>query len=169
MKRHCKFIRRGLPLSLALILTAGLVAPAFAEEPRIAAAHDETYYATLDYYGGVLDSSVVKSYKTYGNDTITDYGVYDQVTNLTDDRLPTLGDGTVTFQLGEDAPSRFYFEGKTTQPLDEFPWQLSLSYTLNGVPTPAEESRTHIPARHWAFCVSHTGKRVVCRCSPLRT
>ena len=139
MKRHCKFIRRGLPLSLALILTAGLVAPAFAEEPRIAAAHDETYYATLDYYGGVLDSSVVKSYKTYGNDTITDYGVYDQVTNLTDDRLPTLGDGTVTFQLGEDAPSRFYFEGKTTQPLDEFPWQLSLSYTLNGVPTPAEE------------------------------
>ena len=37
------------------------------------------------------------------------------------------------------------------------------------LPTPAEESRTHIPARHWAFWVSHTGKRVVCRCSPLRT
>ena len=37
------------------------------------------------------------------------------------------------------------------------------------VPTPAEESRTHIPARHWAEEASHTGVRLVCRCSPLRT
>lgn len=133
-----RFARRGLPLCLALVLTAGLTLPAFAEGTQIPTSHDETFYATLDYYGGVLDSSVVKSYKTYGNDTITDYGVYDQVTNLTDSREPTLGNGTVTFQLGEDAPNRFYFEGKTTQPLEEFPWFLSLSYTLNGVPTPAE-------------------------------
>ena len=37
------------------------------------------------------------------------------------------------------------------------------------MPTPAEESRTHIPARHWAEEASHTGVRLVCRCSPLRT
>lgn len=140
MERLLKsFVRRGLPLCLALVFAAGLTLPAFAEGAQIPASHDETFYATLDYYGGVLDSSVVKSYKTYGSDTITDYGVYDQVTNLTDGREPTLGEGTVTFQLGEDAPSRFYFEGKTTQPLEEFPWKLSLSYTLNGVPTRAEE------------------------------
>ncbi|MEA4932953.1 MAG: hypothetical protein VB071_05115 [Lawsonibacter sp.] len=138
-KRNIR-IRRGLALTMALLLTAGLSTTALADgSSSLPATHDETYYATLDYYGGILDSSVVKSYKTYGNDTITDYGTYDQVTNLTDDLEPSVGDGTVTFQLGADAPSRFYFEGKTTQPLDEFPWKLSLSYTLNGVPTKAED------------------------------
>ncbi|MGE4275988.1 MAG: hypothetical protein AB7E30_02280 [Lawsonibacter sp.] len=132
-------LRRGLALTMALFLTAGLSTTALADGSTLTATHDETYYATLDYYGGILDSSVVKSYKTYGNDTITDYGTYDEVVNLTDDLEPALGDGTVTFQLGEEAPSRFYFEGKTTKPLDEFPWTLSLSYTLNGVPTKAED------------------------------
>lgn len=132
-------LRRGLALTMALLLTAGLSTTALADGITLPATHDETYYATLDYYGGILDSSVVKSYKTYSNDTITDYGTYDQVTNLTDDLEPVVGDGTVTFQLGPDVPSRFYFEGKTTKPLDEFPWSLSLSYTLNGVPTKAED------------------------------
>ena len=36
------------------------------------------------------------------------------------------------------------------------------------VPTPAEESRTHIPARHCPEALSHTGVRVVNFCSPLR-
>ena len=139
MERLLKsFVRRGLPLCLALVFTAGLNLPAFAEGAQIPASHDETFYATLDYYGGVLDSSVVKSYKTYGSDTITDYGVYDQVTNLTDGREPTLGEGTVTFQLGEDAPSRFYFEGKTEQPFRELRWTITVSYQLNGAPALAE-------------------------------
>ncbi len=137
--------RRGLSLILALVLTAGLSVTALADgEPvpgggALPATHDETFYATLDYYGGILDSSVVKSYKTAGNTAITDYGVYDQINNLTDDSAPSVGDGSVTFQLGGDAPSRFYFEGKTAKPLEEFPWTLSLSYALNGVPTKAED------------------------------
>jgi len=117
-------------------------APAEASAPEsgmsLNTAHGETFYATLDYYGGILDSSVVKSYKTYGNDTITDYGVYDEIINLTDDLTPTVQDGTVTFSLAEDAPSQFYFEGKTKKPLEEFPWTLSLSYRLNGEPALAE-------------------------------
>ena len=84
MKRlHSRPVRRCLALGLALLLTLGLSAPAFADGAALTPAHDETYYATLDYYGGVLDSSVVKSYKTYGSDTITDYGDYNEVTNLT--------------------------------------------------------------------------------------
>lgn len=156
--------RRGMALALAAALGAGLPGAALAagEPPETAAlpareavpvkedlpaagsarrlniAHGETCYATLDYYGGVLDSSVVKSYKTYGNDVIMDYGVYDEVINLTDDLTPTVQNGTVTFRLGEDAPSRFYFEGKTKKPLEEFPWTLSLSYRLNGEPVLAE-------------------------------
>ena len=36
------------------------------------------------------------------------------------------------------------------------------------VPTPAEESRTHIPARHWPADSSQMGVRLVCSCSPFR-
>ncbi|OUQ79459.1 hypothetical protein [Flavonifractor sp. An100] len=140
MKFHCSaLVRRGGAAALALTLLTGLCPAALADEAQLPPTHDETYYATLDYYGGVMDSSVVKSYQTFGASSITDYGVYQEVTNLTDDREATLGEDSVTFQLGEDAPNRFYFEGKTTKPLEEFPWTLSLSYSLNGVPAKAEE------------------------------
>jgi len=156
MKQHCKNVKRGLALVLALVLMSSLGlpgiamaadgapegAPAEASVPEsgmsLNTAHGETFYATLDYYGGILDSSVVKSYKTYGNDSITDYGVYDEIINLTDDLTPAVKNGAVTFSLTEDAPSQFYFEGKTKKPLEEFPWSLSLSYRLNGEPALAE-------------------------------
>ncbi len=154
-------IKRGVALTLSLALILGISLPGIAAdadeeaggEPvpadvsveetasdrKLNTLHGETYYATLDYYGGILDSSVVKSYKTYGNDTIVDYGVYDDVINLTDDLVPVVENGTVTFQLGEDAPSQFFFEGKTRKPMEEFPWALSLSYRLNGEPALAED------------------------------
>lgn len=130
-------IRRALSLTLALAVTLSL--PLSARAEAIAPAYDETYYATLDYYGALQESSVVKTYRTFGTGSITDYGSYDEVINLTDGRLPTLQDGSVTFELGKDVPEYFYFEGKTAQPYEDFPWNLSLSYRLNGVPTPAEE------------------------------
>ena len=140
MKFHCSaLVRRGGAAALALTVLMGLCPAALADEAQLPPTHDETYYATLDYYGGVVDSSVVKSYQTFGASSITDYGIYQEVTNLTDDREATLSEDSVTFQLGEDAPNRFYFEGKTTKPLEEFPWTLSLSYSLNGVPAKAEE------------------------------
>ncbi|MGI5962207.1 MAG: hypothetical protein ACOX7N_00660 [Lawsonibacter sp.] len=139
MKHRLRFARRGCAGVLAILMAVTLMIPVRAEGDVLSPTHDETFYATLDYYGGVMESSVVKSYQTFGCTSITDYGVYDQVNNLTDDRQPTVGDGTVTFELGEDAPSRFYFEGTTAKPLEEFPWTLSLSYKLNGVPARAEE------------------------------
>jgi len=100
---------------------------------------DEAYYAVLDYYGNPIESSVVKSYLTNGNSRIIDYGVYEQIINLTDDRQPMVSDDTVIFDLSEDIPQRFYFEGKTKQPFHDLPWTISLSYRLNGVPTPADQ------------------------------
>lgn len=130
--------KRTLTLTLALTVTAGSLVPA-ASAVTIPAACDETYYATLDYYGAVQDSSVVKSYRLNGNTSITDYGIYDQVVNLTDDRLPTVENGTVTFTLGEDAPEKFYFEGKTQAPFEALPWNIAVSYKLNGAPILAED------------------------------
>ncbi len=138
MKQNYKtVVRRTLSICLALLLAGGSVSPVFAAEA--VPACDETYYATLDYYGALLDSSVVKSYRTQGRHTLTDYGSYDSVINLTDDREASLSEGGVTFDFGDEAPEKFYFEGKTALPYEQLPWMVSLSYTLNGVPTPAEE------------------------------
>lgn len=123
--------------SLAAALTAGLLAPS--ASAAVNPVLDESYYGTLDYYGGLTEGSVVKSYRTNGNQTITDRGTYDEVVNLTDRTEPVVGDGTVTFSLGEDAPENFYFEGKTSQPFEEMPFRVSLSYRMNGVDTEPED------------------------------
>lgn len=131
-------VRRSVALLLAGALCAGFTIPALAKE-EIQLACDETYYATLNYYGALTDSSVVKSYRTYGNPVVTDYGKYDAVTNLTDRRTPKIENGKVTFDFTGEVPDKFYFEAKTSQPYLDFPWKLDLSYRLNGVPTKAEE------------------------------
>ena len=86
--------------SLAAALTAGLLAPS--ASAAVSPVLDESYYGTLDYYGGLTEGSVVKSYRTNGNQTITDRGTYDEVVNLTDHTKPLVEDGTVTFSLGKD-------------------------------------------------------------------
>ncbi|MCM1150032.1 MAG: hypothetical protein NC319_08135 [Butyricicoccus sp.] len=135
MKRS--IMKRALALTLTVIMAAGLCSTGVCAA-GIKPDCDETYYATLDYYGAITDSSVVKSYRTYGSSTITDYGSYSSVVNLSDGRAPVMSDGKVSFDLSGDVPDRFYFEGKTEQPYEDFPWSLSLGYKLNGVPTPAE-------------------------------
>lgn len=124
-------------VSLTAALTAGLLAPSAcaAVNPVL----DESYYGTLDYYGGLTEGSVVKSYRTNGNQTITDRGTYDEVINLTDRTEPTVGNGTVTFSLGENAPETFYFEGKTSRPFEEMPFRIDVSYRMNGVDTEPQD------------------------------
>ena len=135
--------KRLLSLTLAGLLSSACVLPAAAAEPigdGVTATYDEAYYATVDYYGNLTDGSVVKSYILNGVTAIEDHGVYDQVNNLTDGTAPTVADGVTTFQFdAQDAPSHFYFEGKTAAPFDALPWSISMHYTLNGVPTKAED------------------------------
>lgn len=134
--------KRLAALALAVAVPAAWVTPAAAAEPigsGVTPTYDEAYYATLDYYGNLMEGSVVKSYALNGQDTITDYGVYDEVVNLTDGTRPdTEGDSTA-FQFGKDAPDHFYFEGKTAAPFEALPWSLTVHYTLNGVPTEAQD------------------------------
>lgn len=135
MKRN--ILNKLLALALTASIAAGLCAAG--ASAAITPDCDETYYATLDYYGALTDSSIVKSYRTYGSGTITDYGSYISVINLSDERAPVVDGNTIRFDLSGNVPDRFYFEGKTGQPYEDFPWKLSLSYKLNGVPTPAEK------------------------------
>ena len=134
--------KRLLSLALAVMLAAGCAVPAAAAEPigdGVAPTFDEAYYATLDYYGNLLDGSVVKSYTLNGAASITDYGTYDAVHNLSDGTAPSVTGGKTVFDFGAEPPQHFYFEGKTTRPFEMLPWTISMSYRLNGVPMKAED------------------------------
>lgn len=133
---------RAFALLLAAVLPVTLVPVGAAEKigDGVTPTYDEAYYATLDYYGNLTEGSVVKSYALNGATALTDYGSYDEVVNLTDGTVPATKNGTTTFDFSEeDAPSHFYFEGKTTAPFTALPWTITMSYTLNGVPTKAED------------------------------
>ncbi|WP_418727770.1 hypothetical protein [Dysosmobacter sp.] len=125
--------------ALSALMVLGSI-PATAIGDGVTATYDEAYYAMTDYYGNLTDGSVVKSYRTNGIATLTDYGDYDEIINLTDGTAPARNGGMTTFRLDEKAlPGTFYFEGKTTKPFQQLPWTISMSYTLNGVPTKAED------------------------------
>ena len=125
--------------ALSALVVLGSI-PAAAIGDGVTATYDEAYYAMTDYYGNLTDGSVVKSYRTNGIATLTDYGDYDEIINLTDGTVPARNGGMTTFRLDEKAlPGTFYFEGKTTKPFQQLPWTISMSYTLNGVPTKAED------------------------------
>ncbi len=144
MNKHF-YTKRIAAGAAALIMAAAQTAPAFAQNAaddaslHIPASCDEAYYVTTDAYGGLLEGSIVKSYIMNEDSSITDYGSYDSISNLTNEAEPQTADGTVVFDLGNDAPSHFYFEGSTAKPFETLPWTVSLHYTLNGAPARAED------------------------------
>ena len=119
-----------------LLLTSCLIPTASA---AVSPVLDEAYYGTLDYFGDLTEGSVVKSYRTNGNAIISDTGDYDEVVNLTDRTEAQVDGDKVTFDLGENAPENFYFEGKTAAPFQEMPFTIRLSYRMNGVDTEPED------------------------------
>ncbi len=99
---------------------------------------DETMYVNLDYYGKKTDVSVVKGCSFTGSGSFTDYGTYEKVVNMTDEREPEIDGDRVTWEMkGEN--ERFYYEGVMDPEQTELPWTFDLSYQLNGVPKKAEE------------------------------
>lgn len=132
-------LRRTTALAMCAVLLLGSI-PAFAVDDGVKPTYDEAYYAMTDYYGNLTDGSVVKSYTTNGAESLTDYGDYDEIVNLTNGLVPTTAAGKAVFQFAKDAiPDHFYFEGKTAKPFAQLPWTLAVHYTLNGVPTKAED------------------------------
>ncbi|MDY4191282.1 MAG: hypothetical protein SOX72_03590 [Oscillospiraceae bacterium] len=138
--RISRVFHRGMAVLLAGAMTFGGALTVCAETgPELPLGYDEAYYATLDYYGGLTEGGVVKSYRLRGRDKIVDYGVYDEVNNLTDGTEPKQSGNEITFSFDREAPETFYFEGKTAEPYKKLPWNISLSYRMNGVPVRAEE------------------------------
>lgn len=133
MNKHKKI----LSIGLAAVFSMQSVLMPLASQ--VQPPYDETLYVTMDPYGEIKESSIVKIYKTDGNEPLVDYGNYEKVINLTDHSQPVIGeDGSVTF-TPEAGEKRFYFEGQTKTEKKELPWNISVSYRLNGVEKKAEE------------------------------
>lgn len=138
MRRNSS-LRRTAAFAMSAALLLGCM-PAAAVDDGVKPVYDEAYYATTDYYGNLTEGSVVKSYTTNGAPSLTDYGEYDEIVNLTDGLEPSTAAGKSVFTFAEGAiPAHFYFEGKTAKPFEQLPWTLSVHYALNGVATRAED------------------------------
>ena len=129
------FVKRAGAAALSLVMAVSLVPCAGAVDPLV----DESYYGTLDYYGGLTDGSVVKSYRLNGNTDLADIGSYTEVNNLTDRTEPEIEGDHVYFHLPGDGLKSFYFEGKTDKPYREMPFLISISYKMNGAACDAED------------------------------
>lgn len=138
MSKHKAVRCVGIGALCAALLAANV--PVYAVGDGVTPTYDEAYYATTDYYGNLSEGGVVKSYATNGASQLRDYGDYDEVINLTDGTQAQSADGSTVFDFSDgSAPDHFYFEGKTAKPFEALPWTLSVHYTLNGVPTKAED------------------------------
>ena len=104
--KKTRALRRVLPCLLAGTLLLSSV-PALAVDDGVEPTYDEAYYALTDYYGNLTEGSVVKSYTVNGAASLTDYGDYDEIVNLTDDRVPTSAAGGNVFSFDGDAPEHF--------------------------------------------------------------
>lgn len=140
MKGMDKKIKRAVSGTLAAVMTAsaGIASFGAAGVPVC----DEAMYVTMDPYGGISEASVVKSYELHGAREITDRGTYQVVHNMTGMEKPEVDGDTVIFRLLEEPENdRFYFEGRMEpeEVSGTLPWDITVSYRLNGVERRLEE------------------------------
>ena len=140
MKGMDKKIKRAVSGTLAAVMaaSAGIASFGAAGVPVC----DEAMYVTMDPYGGISEASVVKSYELHGAREITDRGTYQSVHNMTGMEEPEVDGDTVIFRLLEEPENdRFYFEGRMEpeEISETLPWDIAVSYRLNGVERRLEE------------------------------
>lgn len=132
---HRNFPARLFAGMTAVMLAAGSV-PVMAAEPQVSV--DESVYVTMDYYGRITDTSIVKGCDINGNNKFLDYGAYSKVTNMSTNDEPKLTDDHVEWDLPERT-GRFYFECVPKDIEHALPWTVDVSYSLNGSSARAEE------------------------------
>ena len=134
-RKNRKLLAAGMA---AVTLCTSLVsAPVYAAEESVSV--DEAMYVNLDYYGRVDKVNVVKGVSLNGLTSFTEYGNYLDVTNMTNNTAPEVGDGKVTWNLPADTKGYFYYKGAIDKDTVTLPWTMDVSYKLNGVPTDSEK------------------------------
>ncbi len=98
-----------------------------------AASREEVVYANLSPAGTVRDINVVSILHNAAAGTVADFGNFTSVKNLTDTGPVTLKDGKVFL----NAPAGdFHYQGTLETP--ELPWNIDISYTLDGIALSAD-------------------------------
>lgn len=124
-------------LGLTGIMAAGAICqPVKAAAPSIQV--DETLYVNMDYYGEVSDISVVKGCYLNGNTLVEDYGTYDEIINMSNRVEPQVEDGKITWDLKDQDETYFYYELKSQDLKNKVPWNIDVTYKVNGVETAGE-------------------------------
>ena len=134
--RYKRIMTAGLAAVL-LCTNAGGAVPAYGAEAAVDV--DETMYINLDYYGRPDKINVVKGLNLNGRTEFTDYGTYLDVTNMSNQTVPDLGDGTVTWNFPQAQKERFYYKCALDKSQITLPWDFDVSYQLNGVPTDGDK------------------------------
>ncbi|MGM9537416.1 MAG: hypothetical protein ACI3VN_03700 [Candidatus Onthomonas sp.] len=132
MKHINQHLCRAAALILSMTLAGSCLLPASAAE--VAAEKQEVVYANLAGDGSVTNAYVVNIFNPDQAGTITDYGNYASVRNMTSTAPVEIEGDTVTIQAEQ---GRLYYEGVLEQV--QLPWLISLDYALNGAPCTAEE------------------------------
>lgn len=131
-------IRKITKKAAAFTLAFTVAVPSLAMPVQAAAVPvttDETAYVLLDYDGSVKDISIVKACDLNGNRQITDYGSYSMVKNMSTEDEPEIRDDGVTWNIKSSNERKFYYEVKPENEFLDIPWNVEVSYQLNGVPT----------------------------------
>ncbi|MBQ7241639.1 MAG: hypothetical protein IJS35_02500 [Firmicutes bacterium] len=104
-----------------------------------AAGYDESLYINMDHYGNIYEQRIIKGFALDGEDELIDYGDYKEVINKTSYTKPDQLFDKVKFDLTDVETNRFYFEAVPEKLNAEIPWDINVSYRLNGVEKKVEE------------------------------
>lgn len=109
----------------ALIVTALMLIAAQAAAAGV--MKDEVVYGLLSLGGEVREVYVVNGFESQTAAEGTDYGAYRETLALTQAESFSYQQGAASFSM---APGRFYYQGIPEE--KRLPWEIELSYTLDG-------------------------------------
>lgn len=133
MNLHLLPRRAAAGLLAAALLAGAVVLPAGAAAPST--PKEEIVYANLSASGEVTGVYVVSQFEGVAGQTITDYGDYTALRNMTTTDPLTYENGVLTLTPAEDG--KIYCEGTLAEA--QLPWLFELTYTLDGVEVSPEE------------------------------
>lgn len=130
-RRNGKNLCRAAAVILSGALLAGSAAPLQAAGST---AKEENVYVNLKQDGSVDGVYVVNAYRLEQDTQIVDHGNYESVKNLSSDAVIESRKGTVTVDA---KAGEFFYQGNLRS--KEIPWEIAISYTLDGKEISAEE------------------------------
>lgn len=126
----CRFTACALAVTTSLTL---LPVNVLAKEPGT--SKEEVVYINLNTDGSVDEINVVNIFDLEKAGTITDYGSYSELRNMTTEDEVIYDDNTVT--ITADEADEIYYEGKLNN--SSIPWYIEFHYYLDGKEYSAEE------------------------------